>query len=86
MPADPDAGVPASTPAVVRVTPAGNAPVAANVGAGVPVAVTLNVPAVATVKVVVAALVKDTAPVARFSVNEGSAAPEFAELPQLATP
>jgi hypothetical protein len=38
-------------------TPAGKAPVSLNVGVGEPVAVTVNVPAVPTVKVVVFALV-----------------------------
>jgi len=50
-------GVPLSTPAVLNVTPAGSAPVSLNVGAGVPVAVTVNVPAVPTVKVVLVELV-----------------------------
>jgi len=50
------AGVPLSTPPVVSVTPLGRVLVVLKVGAGVPVAVTLNVPAVPTVKVVAAAL------------------------------
>jgi hypothetical protein len=41
----------------LNVTPAGNVPVSLNVGLGVPVAVTVNVPAVPTVKVVLFALV-----------------------------
>jgi hypothetical protein len=41
----------------LNVTPAGKAPVSLNVGVGEPVAVTANVPAVPTVKVVVFALV-----------------------------
>jgi hypothetical protein len=44
-------GVPLSVPAV-KLTPAGSAPDSLNVGAGEPVAVTLNDPAVPTVKVV----------------------------------
>ena len=56
-PAGPVAGVPESKPPVVSESPDGNVPVV-KVGAGEPVPVTLNVvPAVATVKVVVAALV-----------------------------
>ena len=56
-PAVPVAGVPESNPPVVSESPDGNVPVV-KVGAGEPVPVTLNVvPAVATVKVVVAALV-----------------------------
>jgi hypothetical protein len=51
------AGVPLSTPAELSVTPLGNAPVSVKVGAGNPVAVTVNEPAVPTVKVVFAALV-----------------------------
>ena len=52
------AGVPLSTPVVVlRVTPVGSEPDSANVGAGVPVAVTVNDPAVPTLKVVLLALV-----------------------------
>jgi hypothetical protein len=51
-------GVPLSTPvAVLNVTPAGRAPVSLRVGAGVPVAAIVNVPAVPTVKVVLLALV-----------------------------
>jgi hypothetical protein len=54
----PAAGVPLRTHVVVlNVTPAGSAPVSLNVGAGVPVAVTVNVPAVPTVNVVLLALV-----------------------------
>ena len=49
----PAAGVPDSTPAVaLRVTPLGRVPVSVKVGAGKPVAVTVKVPAVPTVKVV----------------------------------
>ncbi len=55
-------GVPLSTPvAAFNVTPPGSAPVSLNVGAGVPVAVTVNVPAVPTVKVVLVELVIDGA-------------------------
>ena len=57
MPTVPTAGVPLSNPAVVNVTPVGNAPVSLKAGAGNPVAVTVNVPALPTVKVVFAALV-----------------------------
>ena len=58
VPAVPDAGVPARTPAaVIAVTPAGRVPVAANVGAGAPVAVAVKVPAEPTVKLIVPALV-----------------------------
>ena len=53
-----DVGVPLSTPvAALNVTPLGSVPVSVNVGAGLPVAVTVNVPAVPTVKVVLFALV-----------------------------
>jgi hypothetical protein len=46
------------TPVVVlRLTPAGSAPVSLNVGAGKPVPVTVNVPNVPTVNVVLFALV-----------------------------
>ena len=41
----------------MKVTPEGNAPDSDSVGVGVPVAVTLNVPPVPTVKVVLLALV-----------------------------
>src|SRR5271169_1854931 len=51
-------GVPASTPvAAVKVTPLGKAPDSDNVGAGVPVAVTVNVPATPTWNVALLALV-----------------------------
>ena len=50
------AGVPLSTPADERVTPLGSAPVSLKVVAGKPVAVTVNDPAVPTVKVVLAVL------------------------------
>ena len=82
VPADPDCGVPASTPAVVNDNPAGKAPTAVNVNGGVPDAVTLNMPAVATVKMVVAALVI-TGGFTRFNVREGSAAPELPAPPQV---
>ena len=49
--------VPLSAPAELKVTPLGNEPVSVNVGAGYPVAVTVNEPAVLTVKVVLEALV-----------------------------
>jgi len=42
---------------VLNVTPAGSEPVSLSVGAGVPVAVTVNVPAAPTVKVVLVRLV-----------------------------
>ncbi len=49
----PVAGVPESTPVVeLRVTPVGRAPVSLKVGAGEPVAVTVNVPAEPSAKVV----------------------------------
>jgi hypothetical protein len=58
VPPLPAAGVPLSVPvAAVNVTPLGSAPVSLNVGAGSPTAVTVNVPAVPTVKVVLLALV-----------------------------
>jgi hypothetical protein len=41
----------------LNVTPVGNVPVSLNVGLGVPVAVTVKVPTVPTVKVVLFALV-----------------------------
>jgi hypothetical protein len=51
------AGMPLSTPAEVKVTPAGRVPVALKVGAGNPLAVAVNDPAAPTVKVVLAPLV-----------------------------
>jgi hypothetical protein len=52
------AGVPLSTPVeALKVTPAGNVPDSARVGAGDPVVVTVNVPGVPTVKVVLFVLV-----------------------------
>ena len=49
----PAPGVPDSTPVVaLRVTPLGRVPVSVKVGAGLPVAVTVKVPAVPTAKVV----------------------------------
>ena len=53
----PPAGVPEKTPAAVKVTPEGKDPDSENVGAGVPVAVTVKEFAVPTVKVVLFALV-----------------------------
>ena len=51
-------GIPLSTPVeALNVTPPGRVPVSPSVGAGVPVAVTVNVPAVPAVKVVLLALV-----------------------------
>jgi hypothetical protein len=58
VPTVPTAGVPLNTPVPgTKVTPDGRAPVAERVGAGDPVAVTVNVPAAPTVKVVLFALV-----------------------------
>ncbi len=57
VPTVPDAGVPLSTPAELKVTPLGRAPVSLKVGAGKPVAATVNVPAAPTVKAVLLALV-----------------------------
>jgi len=58
VPPVPAPGVPLSTPVPgLNVTPVGNVPVSLNVGLGMPVAVTVNVPAVPTVKVVLFALV-----------------------------
>jgi hypothetical protein len=55
-------GVPLSVPVeAVNVTPPGSVPASVSVGAGDPVAVTLNVPAVPTVKAVLFALVIDGA-------------------------
>jgi hypothetical protein len=53
----PAAGVPLSAPDVLNVTPAGNVPVLLNVGAGDPVAVTVNDPGVPTVNDVLFVLV-----------------------------
>ena len=70
MPPVPAAGVPLSTPvAAVKVIPEGNAPDSDSVGVGVPVAVTLNVPATPTVKVVLEALVMEGAAVGWFTVS-----------------
>jgi hypothetical protein len=57
LPTVPSAGVPLSTPADDSVMPLGNEPVSLNVGAGNPVAATVNVPAVFTVKAVLLTLV-----------------------------
>src|SRR5438128_8844646 len=58
VPPVPAAGVPLKTPVpTLNVTPPGNVPVSLKAGAGKPVAVTVNVPAVAMVKVVLLALV-----------------------------
>ena len=62
VPAVPLAGVPLNTPVeAVNVTPEGSVPDSESVGAGYPVAVTANEPAVPTVNVVLAALVTDAA-------------------------
>ena len=57
VPPVPAAGVPLNTPAAESVTPLGKVPVCEKLGAGAPVAVTLNDPAVPTVKVVALPLV-----------------------------
>src|SRR5258706_524 len=57
MPAVPRAGVPLRTPLLLRVTPVGKVPVWLNVAAGNPVAVTVKLPAIASVKVVLLTLV-----------------------------
>jgi hypothetical protein len=58
VPPVPAAGVPARIPvAGVNVTPVGSAPVSLSVGVGIPVAVTVNVPAVPAVNIVLLALV-----------------------------
>ena len=70
MPAVPAAGVPLNTlVAALKVTPLGSAPVSLSVGAGVPVAVTVNVPAVPTMNVALAALVMVGATFAGFTVS-----------------
>ena len=56
-PTVPAAGVPLKTPAALKVTPVGKAPVSVNVGAGEPDAATVKVFAAPTLKVAVAALV-----------------------------
>jgi hypothetical protein len=53
----PAAGVPFKTPEELRVTPLGSAPVSVNAETGNPLALTVNDPAVPTVKVVLLALV-----------------------------
>lgn len=59
VPAVPAAGVPPRTPVeALNVTPAGSGPDSPRVGAGMPVAVTVNDPATPTVNVVALALVK----------------------------
>jgi len=66
----PAAGVPLNFavpfPLFTNVTPEGNAPDSVIVGAGVPAVVMVNVPAVPTLKAVLAALV-----IAGFAVREG---------------
>src|SRR5712692_6732653 len=58
VPPVPAAGVPLSTPVLpLKVTPLGRAPVSLKSGAGLPVAVTVKLPAVPTVKAVLLALV-----------------------------
>ena len=47
---DPTIGVPDRTPAAVKVRPLGSGPVSVKVEAGYPVAVTVKVPSVPTVK------------------------------------
>jgi hypothetical protein len=69
VPPVPATGVPLRTPvAGVNVTPVGNVPVSLNVGAGVPVAITVNVPGVPTVNVVLPPLVI-TGAVSTVNVN-----------------
>lgn len=58
VPPVPEAGVPLRTPVpALKVTPLGSAPLSLNAGAGTPLAVTVKVPAIPTVKVVLLALV-----------------------------
>ena len=61
VPALPDAGVPLSVavpfPSLVKATPLGSAPVSVSDGAGVPVVVTVKLPATPTVKILLLALV-----------------------------
>jgi hypothetical protein len=57
VPPLPAAGVPLKTPAELNVTPEGNAPISLKVGAGKPVAVTVNVPLAPTVNVALPTLV-----------------------------
>ena len=57
VPPVPAAGVPERTPALLSVTPLGSVPVSVNVGAGVPVAVTVNIPALPTTNVALFPLV-----------------------------
>ena len=57
MPVVPAAGVPLSTPAVVKFTPVGKGPVSLKVGTGNPVAMTENEPAAPNLNIVEAALV-----------------------------
>jgi hypothetical protein len=69
----PDAGVPLSLavpfPLFTNVTPLGSVPVSVSVGAGVPVVVTVRLPAVPTVNVVLLALVIAGATCAVFTVR-----------------
>src|SRR5437870_5783148 len=58
VPPDPTAGVPLRTPVALKVTPLGRVPVTLKVGVGKPLAVTVKVPAWASVNVALAALVK----------------------------
>ena len=69
----PAAGVPLSVavplPLLTNVTPLGSVPVCVSVGVGVPVVVTVKLPAVPTVNVVLLALVIAGAVCAVFTVN-----------------
>jgi hypothetical protein len=75
VPAVPEAGVPLSVPVPfplsLNVTPLGSAPVSLSEGVGLPVAVTVKLPAVPTVKVVLLALViaGDVPPLPTVSVK-----------------
>ena len=71
------AGVPLRTPAALKVTPFGRLPVSLSVGAGKPVAVTVNVPAVPTWNAVLFALVIVGA---WFTVTAKVPSVEFAQL------
>src|SRR5687767_12335649 len=62
LPLEPEGGVPVSSPVLLSMLTQPGWPLRLNVGAGVPLALTVNVPGVRSVNVVVLALVNSGAP------------------------